>query len=40
MFWREISTFIFLFFTSSALDIYLVEKVKNHETIELKRSME
>jgi hypothetical protein len=30
----------FYFLHSSALDIYLVEKVKNHKTIELKRSME
>jgi hypothetical protein len=30
----------FYFLHSSELDIYLVEKVKNHKTIELKRSME
>ena len=40
LFWREKSTFIFYLLHCSALDIYKLKKVKNHETIELERSME
>jgi hypothetical protein len=39
-FWREISTFNFYELHSGMLDIYYLQKVKNHKTIELERLME